>query len=88
MIYNGILWFVVCIYLIFCESSLQLIEVFQFAISISLPRLMSLILDLRQFLIKRVWFQQKGCDQTSVGGPPSFLNSPSLPEKNPVWNPE
>ncbi len=29
------------------------------AIRISLPRLMSLILDPRRFLIKRVWFQQK-----------------------------
>ncbi len=76
--------FVVCIYLIFGESLLQLIEVFQLQYALVF-QLMSLILDPRRFLIKWVWFQQSGCGQTNVW--PSFLNSSPPPEKNPVWNP-
>ncbi len=50
--------FVVCIYVIFGESSLQLIEIFQLQYTLVF-QLMSLILDPRRFLIKWVWFQQK-----------------------------
>ncbi len=46
------------IYLIFGESSLQLIEVLQLQYALVF-QLTSLILDPRRFLIKWVWFQQK-----------------------------
>ncbi len=51
------------------------------AICSSLPRLMSLILDPRQFLIKWVWFQQKWLWSNKRVPPP--------PQKiYPVWNPD
>ena len=75
MIYNGVLWFCCLCNLIFGESSLQLIEVLQLQLRISLPRLMSLILDPGQILIKWVWFQQSGCGQTTCVCTPPFLNS-------------
>ncbi len=83
MIYNGILWFC-CLYI--SNSWWRLISVNwgpSIAIHISLPRLMSLILDLRWF--KWVWFQQKWVCQTNVWRlPPSFLNS-SPPQKKILW---
>ncbi len=74
MIYNGILWFC-CLYI--SNSWWKFTSVNwgpSIAICISLPRLMSLILDPRQFLIKWVWFQQNWVW--------------SIKRKNPVWNPD
>ncbi len=88
MIYNGVLWFCCLCNLIFGESSLQLIEVLQLQLRISLPRLMSLILDPGQILIKWVWFQQSGCGQTTCVCTPPFLNSsPHQKKKKPCMKP-
>ncbi len=86
MIYNGILWFC-CLYISNIWWRFTSVNWGpSIAIHISLPILMSLILDPRQFLIKCVWFQQKWVwsnKRVCV----CVVCAPPPPEENPVWNP-
>ncbi len=61
--------FVVCIYLIVGESSLQLIEVLQLQYTLVFQGLVSLILDLRRFLLNGCGFRKMGVVNQTCGPP-------------------